>query len=174
MNKKGDVEMIETIMVLVVVIILLMVGLVFYFRMSAAGIEETGIEVCQLGGNDLLLAITGMPELQCSLDTITEKDCVDLDKVAAFQALMNDNTIKKQYDQLFSGTCPKKIKVELLYPEPESNKECQLGEEMGACSTWTVYTPKKDSKSKQLISTPISIHSEGRHYIGKIVVEINK
>ncbi|MFH0752313.1 MAG: hypothetical protein V1914_01820 [archaeon] len=174
MNKKGDVEMIETIMVLVVVIVLLMIGIVFYFKTSAASIEETGIEVCQLGGNDLLLAVTSMPELQCSLDTITERDCIDLDKVASFQALMNDKDLKSKYESFFSGTCPKKIKIELLYPEPETNDECQIGEEVGSCRTWVVFTPKQQSASKQMISTPISIYSAGSYYVGRIVVEINK
>lgn len=170
MDKKGAEEMIETIMVLVVVIILITIGIVFYFRSTMAGIEETGTEVCQLSGNDLLVAVTAMPEIQCSMDTVS-KDCLDVEKIEAFQKVLQDKKTKEYYNSYFSGTCPKKIMVELVYPEPEIAKECQAGQEIGKCKTWTVYTPPKPGKNKQIISTPVSIYSMGRHYIGKLVVE---
>lgn len=174
MNKKAAVEMIETIMVLVVVIILIMLGIVFYFRSTQASIEETGKEVCMLSGNDLLAAVTAMPEIQCSTDTVS-KDCIDIEKALAFKELLKDKNTKDHYDDVFSGTCPKKITIELVYPEPEEDKECQAGQQTGKCSTWTVYTPPKTAATgKQLISTPVSIHSLGKNYIGRLTVEVQK
>ena len=173
MHKKGATEMIETIMVLVVVIILIMIGIVFYFKTSAASIEETGMEVCQLSGNDLLIAATALPEIQCSIGAVP-KDCIDLEKVAAFQSLLKDSKTRSRYESYFSGSCPKKVRIDLVYPAPEASGECQAGQEVGKCKTWTVFTPKKETKSKQMVSTPVSVYSMGRYYIGRITVEINK
>lgn len=173
MDKKAAADMIETIMVLVVVIILLVIGLVFYFRTSMQGIEETGKEVCQLSGNDLLVAMTALPELQCSVDTVA-KDCIDIEKAQAFKKVLADKTAKKYYDTYFSGTCPKKVSLELVYPQPEANKECQPGDEIGKCKSWVVYSPAGLSKNKQLISTPVSLYSMGKSYIGRMVVEVNR
>ena len=173
MRKKGATDMIETIMVLVVVIMLIIIGIVFYFKTTAASIEQTGVEICQLSGNDLLVAVTALPEIQCSIGGAS-KDCIDLEKVAAFQELLKDSKARAGYESYFTGSCPKKVRIDLVYPAPETSGECQAGQEVGKCKTWTVFKPKKETKNKQMISTPVSVYSMGRHYIGRLVVEINK
>jgi len=170
MGKKGQVEMIETIMVLVVVVILIIVGIIFYFNSSASKIEETKSEICQLGSDTLLVAVTAMPEFQCSVSGRTYSDCIDIDKVSAFQNLLKDKNIHKQYDNFFSGPCAKTIRFELMYPEPQKADECQIGQEIGSCGKWTVFKPAIGGIGT-IQSTPISLYSGGRYYIGRAVVE---
>ncbi len=162
-SKKGDLEFIESIMVIVVVVVLLSIGLVMYYKISSANIESAGKRISDSEASVLINIIDSMPEVQCSLRGVP-KDCVDVVKLQAFKKL--GETKKEAYvDDLGF----KVIRFEQIYPLPHKTKlfvnngECttnafQSPEYPGNCANWTVYlNPKPRYESKDILRVPVSL-----------------
>src|SRR3989344_6674477 len=84
-NKKGDMQMMETLMVALVFMVVLVVALGFYFKFSLENTEEAGQDACFISNTVLLSSITSMPEIQCSVNGKREA-CIDTSKLLVFDA----------------------------------------------------------------------------------------
>lgn len=174
-SKKGELEFIESIMILVVITMLIVVGLVIYYKVSIAGTEEASERISEVESSVLTNIIDSMPEVECSIRGI-EKDCVDLIKLQASKDIIESK--KEYYDKLGFKT----IRFEQIYPPPEKakgNGEC-LESNFGKtdypenCGNWTLYThPKPKYNSKKIMKTPVSLYYPigGKYTVGVLSVE---
>lgn len=81
MNKKSQIQMIETIGVLFVFFILIIIGFVFYAKVQGFGIKAQIEEANQKRAINIVQKASFLPELQCSEENIVKKNCVDIVKV---------------------------------------------------------------------------------------------
>ena len=151
-SSKGQIGMIETIMVLVVVFIIIFVAIFFYYRFFLQSIEERSEELSMQQSTVLLGYIASMPELQCSV-RFDDEDCIDVYELDI--GYINNN--REDYFPLFGF---KNIMVEQVYPPG---------------STWQIYNnPKPNFESKEVISMPVSLDNGTDNTIGKLIVESYK
>ena len=94
--KKGQLEIGITMMTLLVFIILLIVSLVFYFRLAQGSIKETQQEILDEKYSGLLDALINLPELRYSLSG-AEKNCLDAVKLNNFKIITKDSLDRSEY-----------------------------------------------------------------------------
>ncbi|MBS3106323.1 hypothetical protein J4419_01500 [Candidatus Woesearchaeota archaeon] len=88
MEKRGQMQMMETVAILFIFFILISLGFIFYTQVAKQSIatkaEEfqdlTAIQVAQLAGS--------LPELQCSEQNIVKENCIDYLKAQAAPAIL--------------------------------------------------------------------------------------
>jgi len=113
MDKKAQMQMMETIGVLFIFFILVLFGLVFFFKYQQASFQEKQEELVAARAMDTTLQTLFLPELQCSLgNTEPEDNCVDLGKLRALNQTM-PGYINDYYFNLFSFS---RIYVTMVYP----------------------------------------------------------
>lgn len=176
-SKKGELEFIESLMILVVIIMLIVVGIVIYYKVTIAGTGEAGERLSEIESSVLTNIIDTMPEAQCSTRGVS-KDCVDLIKLQASKKVIETKK-EEYYDRLGFKT----IRFEQIYPIPEKtrgNGEC-LESNFGKidypenCGNWTLYAhPKPKYNSKKIMKTPVSLYYPlgNRYTTGILSVEV--
>lgn len=97
--KKAQMEMVETITVLIVFFIIFFIGLYVYYHYSYQNIEETATTFKESEYTTLLYAIASSPEFSCQ-----KGNCIDISKLEA---------LKELNYKLFRKT----VKVTVIYPE---------------------------------------------------------
>lgn len=152
-NKKGQLEIGITMMVLLVFIILLFVSIVFYFRFTYENIKNTGEEILDAQYSVLLNSIMNMPELKCSYSAI-DRECLDATKLIAFKNLIkNDLKISNYYSNIFTGV--NKLSIEVIYPQ-ENLIECDT--EIGKypyCNKFSIFGEGEEGK---IYSIPVALY----------------
>ena len=83
MEKKAQLEIHETILVIFIFIILLLVGITFFYRFSLQSIENIKEEHETAKFNELVSVIPNMAEIKCSHLT-KESKCIDVIKLSSF------------------------------------------------------------------------------------------
>ena len=81
--KKGQVQMQETILVVFIVVILIILGLIFFYRFTLSGIESESFNYEEVRFRQLISFVPGMSELKCSKLSI-EEECIDVSKATVF------------------------------------------------------------------------------------------
>lgn len=177
--------MMETFMILFVIFILIGVGMFFFFKFWWASAEETHKEVCLEHATDLLTSIARMPDISCP--GIETSACIDTAKLIAFmQGLKDRQEGPRRKKALESGACPKTIKVEQVYPEPEDEAKAeQCGKSLMSspdfpqnCGVWNVFEPRNTANLKKMasrkIATPVSLYypGKGSYGLGKLVITV--
>ncbi|MBU0963101.1 MAG: hypothetical protein KKD48_04320 [Nanoarchaeota archaeon] len=165
MNKKAQLQIQETILVIFIFILIVGIGLIVFYKSNEASIQK-------INNNDKLTYFYSMigtfpslPEVGCSYLS-DDKNCIDVSKLIAF---------KNKGDFFFSN-----ITIYTMYPEKQ-NKECTidlLNREV-SCGTFIVYTyipPKCKTEfcEKKVIYTPVSLYYPDRdsYELGKLVIEV--
>ncbi len=147
---KAQMQMGETIAVLVVFFFLLVIGLVFYVNIATTKVVESKDKNTELEAVNVMKRALSLPELQCSHNNIVDEACVDRYKLNATAGLINsptDSSYKTSYFDLF-GTST--IWIIQIYPEPATPFE-------GAV---LLYDSKLEKYTSRLnTSTPISIYN---------------
>lgn len=147
--KKAQIQIQESIFVLVIFTVLLLIGLVMFYRFTLAGINAD-INRYEFSKFQLLIqVIPAMNEFRCS-SLGQEFECVDLEKVKAFYVL------KKDYSREFGN---RKITLEIIYPNEGK--------------VYDMYLGKQTSKSISKISNLVSVYDafDNKYKIGKLIVE---
>lgn len=117
--------MMETIAVLFIFFILLVFGLLFYFKFQDLGFEQRQEEVLGARAMDSTLQVLFLPELQCSRgDAEAEDNCIDLAKLRALEEIV-PTYLNDYYFNLFSFAT---VTVQETYPGDE---------------TWVIYDRPK-------------------------------
>ncbi len=164
--KKAQMQILETIFVLIVVFLILGVGLYYFYDAYFKDIREGGEKIETTAGSVLLSLIPSMPEIRCSTG-LNDEECVDVLKLFAFVQYLENR--KTEYAPLFAG---KTIRIIQAYPKTESG-EC-TAEKISQlafpenCNTFTLYA----DGGKRIVSVPVSLYypEKDAHYIGKLEV----
>ena len=114
-DKKGQIRMTETIAVLFIFFVLILFGIIFYYKYQQVSFKEKQEELLATRAMENTLKTLFLPELQCSRgDAEPEDNCVDLMKL---EALNGNGVIQKYaneyYFNIFSFAT---ITVDQLYP----------------------------------------------------------
>jgi len=147
MSIKGQLQINETILVLIIFTILAIVGLIFFHNFNINGIKAQYVRNERFKSTTLLTTFQDLSEVRCS-SQIKDIDCVDTLKLFSFQKLNKINFGKKR------------ILIEVVYPEV-GQEECTPKNFQGAypdCNYWVLYDKKPTNfKSKEIVTTPISL-----------------
>lgn len=118
MRKKSQIQMGETIAVLIIFFILIVIGFIFFTRVIKGNIEIEIEESRQLKAVEIAQRASFLPEIQCSEENIVTDNCIDILKLeAATEGTIADPSIIETnqifyYDKLqFSD-----ISIEEVYP----------------------------------------------------------
>lgn len=173
-SRKGQLGIIEMIMVMVVIVVLIIGGIYFYYTFLGRSLGKTGERMDLQSSKVLLASITSMPELQCSKRTL-DINCIDTLKLMAAKDLMNED--RAYYVDKFGF---KSIEIKKVYPEGEE-EECNFNKfnenYPGNCNKWSFYDNKpRNIKSQMIISVPVSLYypSKNIYEIGIIKIVVYK
>jgi hypothetical protein len=137
-GKKSQIQMLETIMVLVVFFILVIFGFIFYSKVLKSDIKNEKEENAQLGAIKIAQRASSLPELACSDGTVAIDNCIDIGKLEAVLNIMNEN--EAHYFDKFSFS---KITVNEVYPDEKE---------------WPIYDkPLEEYSYKGATNIPISL-----------------
>jgi 4-hydroxyphenylpyruvate dioxygenase-like putative hemolysin len=132
--KKAQVQMIETIGVLIVFMILVVFGFIFYSQVQKSTFETKETEFSQLSAIEVAQKALFMPEIKCPLDV---EGCVDYLKMQAASNVMDEHRVF--YYDIFGYA---NITVQEVFPEKNS---------------WTIYQNIYNS-SRSSTRIPINIY----------------
>ncbi len=105
--------MMETIGVLFIFFVLVLFGIIFYFKFQQISLEQKEEELLAADAMDITLTALFMPEFQCSRFTAESEDnCIDMGKLRALNETM-PNYVNDYYFNLFGFS---KITVTEVYP----------------------------------------------------------
>lgn len=131
-EKRAQLGMFETIMVLFIFFFLLMTGMSVYQRFQMMRFEDKKDLLREQRAADLVKFVLAMPELQCSADNIITPNCLDRNKVKKFKALLEiDDDMRLYYSTYLLNS---NATIEQVYP-PLDEK-------------WVIYE-RKSSKSER-------------------------
>ena len=153
--KRAQLQISETIAVLFIFFVLIVFGIIFYYKYQQIAIKETGEELVAARAMDTTLRVLFLPELLCTnAQAEPEDNCIDVLKLAAA-----NTTIKKHiadyYYSLFSYA---KITITQLYPVPK---------------VYLLYDqPKPDYTKKEPTFFVVSLRDESSYGFGYITVEV--
>jgi uncharacterized protein (UPF0333 family) len=154
LGKKGQADLSETLLVLLVVVFLLVSGIFVYYMFFYRSLDSIGSDKADIDNLVLLHAFASSPEAKCD-----NEDCVDVIKLFGFKNLATEN--KEYYIERFGK---KKIIIENVYPELNENLkkiECssekfQQSDFPNNCGFFVVYDTLGAS-NKASISLPVSL-----------------
>ncbi|MBU0535850.1 MAG: hypothetical protein KKE20_02720 [Nanoarchaeota archaeon] len=166
-NKRSQIQMMETVMILMIFFIIVVLGFMFYSRIQQGSIQEMNRQRAEEGAVAIVQNMLYMPEIQCSEKNVLIDICFDIYKLDAFAEMLDisDSNNKKAflfYQKDFGNS---KIQVRPIFPvqydpivlydnEPLDNEE----------------------KSSILTSIPVSLKDSTRRYgsysIGVLDVEV--
>ncbi|MBW2983151.1 hypothetical protein KY327_02510 [Candidatus Woesearchaeota archaeon] len=141
--KRGQLQIGESIIVIVLILIILVIALVFSARMGA---EKYKVQLQGFRQGDAIetaQTVTNLFELKCDKEGL-KTTCVDKHKALAFANLLEDNeTARAYYSQIFPES---RIVIKQVYPP---------GQNM------TIYeeNASDDGQTSQPFLIPVSIHN---------------
>jgi len=89
MKKKAQIQIMETIAILLIFFVLVVIGFVFFMRTASYGHEQEITKNQELESIRVSQTVSSLPELQCSSKNIIEENCFDELKLDAFKDLEN-------------------------------------------------------------------------------------
>ena len=160
-SKKGQIDLLETIMVLVVIVVMLVIGIYFYYRVNIASIEETEKGFTEDDVKILLSSVPNMPEIKCS-SNLVERECIDMGKLLSFRQIISNNL--GWYKEYFGKV---NLIIEQVYPEQE--EECSAGNYPN-CKTFNLFS---NARGKIVNSIVVSLYDPKTktHRIGRLRIE---
>jgi hypothetical protein len=120
MKRQGQMQLSETIAILFIFFVLILFGIIFYYKYSQVALKQENEELLQKRAVATTLKALFLPELICSDgDTEPEDNCVDMLK--ARHARQTFEAHESIYFQLFSFS---RISVHQIYPPvlPENSE----------------------------------------------------
>jgi len=150
----------ETIAVTIIIIILLMLGILFWNKMNSTNVEDVKIMNTELSVIEVANVVSSLPELQCSQSGVNQAKCLDWHKIKAMNESMNETKILRYYNDYFKNS---RITIMTIYPQPEPDVE-----------NMTIYDAQLDSSTiTRQISIPINIYDSvnDKTRYGLIIVE---
>lgn len=155
----------ETIIVIFIFLVILAVGMIFFYKYQLGSIEADQVKYKQQQFENVLLAVPSFPEIRCSLYGVSE-NCIDVSKVLAFNLVLQKN---KDYYNTQYGM--KNITIFSVYPLKNS-VECTLSNDN--CGIWNVFNNKPLARKDFLrLESPVSLYNpkDESYSIGLMVVE---
>ena len=126
MKKKSQIQMMETIAIMLIFFVIIVIGFTFYIKTSGFSQGQKITKIQELEYIKVSQAISFLPELQCSSKNIIKDNCFDMFKLSAFINLPDKNNV--YYPFLYYSD----ITVSEIYPSTKS---------------WNIYNRTRNSTS---------------------------
>jgi len=159
-SRKAQLKMGENIAIIFIFILLVVFGMVFFFKVQTVGIKIKQQENIELSAIQVAQKVSFLPELRCSSENIPVPDCYDALKMEYMMEVAQgpDGDEAYYYDTFKYST----IYVEEIFP---GNR------------TWMIYDNRGDKESKLSTQIPISIYDPmtstlGGYYFGILHVGV--
>jgi hypothetical protein len=142
--RKAQVKIFESIAVLIMFVFLVAIGVKFYSNTQMASLEEAQIKFSRLDSVKTSIVLSNMPELTCSFEAVSDRLCVDLYKIQAWNELMNKSVQFKDY--YYGQLGESKIIIDRVYPDRKN---------------FTIYNnpPKRNNSNSDFLMVPTTIYS---------------
>lgn len=111
--KKAQIRLFESMAVLVVFLLLLGIGSVFYFKLQRASIEREIVKSENLYSIQLYQRALYLPELDCSFMSVQKDNCFDIMKLRFFSEILDSEENRIAYFDVFGFS---KVRVKQVYP----------------------------------------------------------
>jgi len=153
-GKKGQLQIHETIMVIFILVVIILLGLILFYKFTASGIHDDYNQNKLLRFKAMMATLPEIGEIKCSIYG-QEDNCIDSYKIIVMNTLFKVDPNYKNY--LVERYGFMEIKLGLVYPYA-NNAECNSGLTKN-CGVWMIYShvPSKYI-GLQKISTPISVY----------------
>lgn len=145
-QKKSQLKIGETIMVMVIFFILLVIGIIFYAKVQQHLSKIDEEEYLAKRAKDMAMSVSFLPELQCTKTGTEDFDCIDKVKLESFQKIVPGSVYSRYYKNLFSNS---KISVHEIYSTSPLAEPVELFESV---------IDKSAVKGSQLIFIPVTIY----------------
>ncbi len=153
MSSKAQLEINETILVIIIFSVLAIAGLVVFHRYNTESIKASILESERLSFYDLLNQVPNMPELKCSSQNIQD-DCIDLYKAFGLSKLQ-----LKYFDKFGYKT----INLRFVYPtlpDKECTESLFQATDFPNCNRLKIYERiPTNYKATEKISSPVAIYN---------------
>jgi hypothetical protein len=165
-KSKAQLQMGETTFVIFFIVIIIMMGLVFYANVQQASLKEQKIEQDRLKLISQAHTMAAWPELQCSYVGITDFECIDRVKLDLLSNFVDDSRKANSYafryyaDHLGRSS----LVVSQIYPKAEAT----------STGIWIVYNNSGNMTSKESVYNPVNIYDpvSGRFYFGMMELAV--
>ncbi|MBN1376916.1 hypothetical protein JW949_01130 [Candidatus Woesearchaeota archaeon] len=144
-SKKSQIQLAESIGVIVVITFLMVMGIVVYHRFRQDSIEQQIREKKEIDAVSLSNTITSLPELKCSAFSSEGVSCIDLYKIKAISGCLEKTVdeINYYHDYYYDYFYNANISVIQAYPEEK---------------TYTIYYEEGSGKNIDQIQVPVTIY----------------
>jgi hypothetical protein len=176
MRKKGQLEMMQTAFVLLILFVVFTLALIFFIGYQKTGIRSKEKEMQGLEIIKRAQVLNFLPELQCSFDGVVYPNCYDKVKIEKFNEYVQGSEVF--YDSLLGD-------VRIVIAQYKSKKA-----ERGWAEDWLEYEPggdlsgrkvmfdnrNEEKKDTRMIQMPVSIYDpvENIYSLGVIYLEISQ
>jgi hypothetical protein len=117
MTPKAQIQLGETIFVVIFILIILIFGIVFFSGAEKDNLVHQQKKFADLSTVSLAQYASSLSELACSKHEVEELSCFDLSKLESFAQLMNDvSLISITREYYFTRLGNADIKIQVLYP----------------------------------------------------------
>jgi hypothetical protein len=101
-GRKGQIRMTETIAILFIFFVLVLFGIIFYYKFQQVLFQEKQEELLASRAMDTTLKVLFLPELLCTNgDTEPEDNCIDMAKLRHAETIFTEN-LNQYYFDIFS------------------------------------------------------------------------
>jgi hypothetical protein len=155
MNKKGQMQTYESILVIFVFVIILFLGMIIFYKFTAAGIEKEVFEFELEKFYNMIGYFPGLSEVSCSY-LGDKKDCMDILKLLGVGEIVDYGN--------------KEISVEIIYPEMLDGVCDERN--IGYCNKIIVYEPGFSGQDYIVVNSPVSLYNalEDVYYVGLLEI----
>jgi hypothetical protein len=154
MKKKGELQTMETIMVVFILVVMILIGLVFFYKFTQSSIEGDYEDNQLIRFKAMMATFPEVGEIKCSINGNVD-NCVDAYKMISVATLYRANPNYKNY--LIERYGFMDITVGLVYPY-ESDENC-TSQRLEGCGVWKVYSHvPAEYERRNIVSTPISVY----------------
>lgn len=157
MSRKGQIHLSETIAVLFIFFVLILFGIIFYYKYQQVAIKEKSEELLASRAMDTTLRVLFLPELICSRgEAEPEDNCIDLLKLRHANETIQDHVEDYYFDLLSYAT------ITIIQLSPDEN-------------TFVLYDkPKPGYTKKEPTYFVVSVRDDamGSYGFGYVKVEV--
>lgn len=91
MKRRAQIQMGETIVIVIIVMLLIVFGFVIYTRWAQASLKVSSQSAREMDAYAIASVVANLPELHCSRNNVIEQNCYDTLKIAAMTRLINES-----------------------------------------------------------------------------------
>lgn len=122
MNKKSQIQMAESIAVVIIIIFLLVIGVVFWSNIKKSDIDVKKTEYQDLSVIEIAKIASELPELRCyNANIVTKVNCFDWYKILALNKTIKNPSLGKEifsyYNYYFKNS---RVTIREIYPNETS------------------------------------------------------